>query len=42
MRTHGQGIEGIYAERPDWSKVAEWEADLLRPDFLPSPGESRG
>lgn len=42
MRAPGSGVEGIHSERPDWSKVAEWETDLLRPDFLSSAGESRG
>ncbi len=42
MRAPGSGVEGIHAERPDWTKVAEWEDELLRPDFLPSAVESRG
>ena len=42
MRAPGTGVEGIYARRPGWAEIESWEEELLRPDFLPAPGEAVG
>ena len=42
MRAPGSGVEGIHAERPDWTAITGWEEEMLRPDFLPSPVEAAG
>jgi exodeoxyribonuclease V beta subunit len=42
MRAPGNGVEGIYARRPGWAEIESWEEELLRPDFLPAPGEAVG
>jgi exodeoxyribonuclease V beta subunit len=42
MRAPGSGVEGIHGERPDWTAIAAWESELLRPDFLPSTAEALG
>lgn len=42
MRAPGSGVEGIHAERPDWTAIAAWEEELMRPDFLPPAAEAAG
>jgi len=40
MRAPGAGVEGIHAERPDWTAIEAWEEELMRPEFLPPVAES--
>lgn len=42
MRAPGSGVEGIHAERPDWTAIAAWEEELLRPEFLRAETEAIG